>query len=300
MKKKIAFYVMNEKGFYTLKKFIKQFSSVNIEYIVSSVDKNVKKDYYDEIKELCRRYKISFIDRSSDYLKEEKLFSGYKFAIGWRWIIENDANLIVFHDSLLPKYRGFAPLVNALVSNENEIGVTALFASNEYDKGDIIMKKRMNVAYPIKINEAIKQIRPLYYELVKDIYKFILNAKSIPRQKQDESKSTYSLWLDENDYFIDWKNWSAKKIRRFIDATGYPYDNAKAYLNTKIVYFVDVNIIEDVNIEERERHIGKVIFIKKGIPVVVCRKGLLQLLDIRESNNKRLAINFRNRFEGRK
>ena len=113
---------MNEKGFYTLKKFIKKFSSKNIDYIVSSTDKNIKKDYFDEIKELCLKYKISFFDKSNDYLQKEKLFSGYKFAIGWRWIIKDDSNLIVFHDSLLPKYRGFAPLVNSLVSNENRGG----------------------------------------------------------------------------------------------------------------------------------------------------------------------------------
>jgi methionyl-tRNA formyltransferase len=122
MDKKIAFYMMNEKGFYTLKKFIKRFNSNNIEYIVSSVDKNIKKDYFDEIKKLCLKYKISFFDKSNDYLQKEKLFSGYKFAIGWRWIIKDDSNLIVFHDSLLPKYRGFAPLVNSLVSNENRGG----------------------------------------------------------------------------------------------------------------------------------------------------------------------------------
>ena len=122
MNKKIAFYLMNEKGFYSLKKFIKKFSSKNIDYIVSSTDKNIKKDYFDEIKELCLKYKISFFDKSNDYLQKEKLFSGYKFAIGWRWIIKDDSNLIVFHDSLLPKYRGFAPLVNSLVSNENRGG----------------------------------------------------------------------------------------------------------------------------------------------------------------------------------
>ena len=122
MDKKIAFYLMNEKGFYTLNKFIKKFTSSNIDYIVSSIDKNMKKDYFKEIKQLCKKYKITFFDRNSDYFKKEKKFAGYKFAIGWRWIIQNSTNLIVFHDSLLPKYRGFAPLVNSLVSNENRGG----------------------------------------------------------------------------------------------------------------------------------------------------------------------------------
>lgn len=297
MNNKIAFYLMNEKGFYTLKKFIKKFSSKNIDYIVSSSDKKIKKDYFNEIKELCLKYKISFFDKSNDYLQKEKLFRGYKFAIGWRWIIKNDNNLIVFHDSLLPKYRGFAPLVNSLVSNENRGGVTALYASSEYDKGVIIMQRSMNINYPVKINEAINQIKPLYYSLVEDIYTLIFNNKKIPSNKQDDSKSTYSLWLNEKDYFIDWQNWTAKKIKRFIDAVGYPYDNAKAYLNNKIVKFIDVELIEDVKIENRRRHLGKVIFINDGLPVIVCKKGLIGLVDIRDENDKILMINFRSRFE---
>ena len=60
MDKKIAFYLMNEKGFYTLNKFIKKFSSSNIEYIVSSIDKNMKKDYFKEIKQLCKKYKDEY------------------------------------------------------------------------------------------------------------------------------------------------------------------------------------------------------------------------------------------------
>ena len=172
-----------------------------------------------------------------------------------------------------------------------------MFASSEYDKGDVIMQKSMNINYPLKINQAIKEIKPLYYELVEDIYKLILNGSEIPRNKQDENKATYSMWLDEKDYFIDWQNWGAKKIKRFIDAVGYPCDNAKSYLDDKIMHFLDVKVLDDVEIEDRERHLGKVIFIKDGYPVIVCKKGLIGLVDIRDENNKSLMINFRSRFK---
>jgi len=175
-------------------------------------------------------------------------------------------------------------------------GVTALFASSEYDKGDIITQKSFKIDYPIKINDVIDITKPLYFELIDDIYTKILKSKEISAKKQDENKATYSPWLDEKDYFIDW-NWSAKKIKRFVDAVGYPYDNAKAYLNGKIVKFIEVEIVDDVKVENRKRHIGKVIFIKDGCPVVVCKKGLLKLIDIRDEQNNKLMINFRSRFE---
>lgn len=293
---KIAFYIMNSKGFYVLQNFINKFGSDSIEYVVSSEDKNIQKDFFNETKELSKKEKINFFNRFEDIVNIEKQFNGFKFAIGWRWIIKDERNLIVFHDSLLPKYRGFAPLVNCLVNNENRGGVTALFASSEYDKGDIIAQKSFEINYPIKIDEAINQIEPLYFELVDQIFTTIQNNKELNATTQDESKATYSLWLDSEDYFIDW-SWSADRIKRFVDAVGYPYDNAKAYLNGEVVKFLDVEIVEDVFVENRERHIGKVIFIKDGVPVVVCSDGLIGLRDIRDSESNDMFINFRSRFK---
>ena len=119
---KIAFYIMNSKGFYVFKNFIDKFGSSSVAYVVSSEDKNIQKDFFDEIKELVRKEKIKFFNRFENIAPIEKEFCGYKFAIGWRWLIKDERNLIVFHDSLLPKYRGFAPLVNCLVNNENRGG----------------------------------------------------------------------------------------------------------------------------------------------------------------------------------
>lgn len=171
-----------------------------------------------------------------------------------------------------------------------------MFASSEYDRGDIIAQKSFEINYPIKISEAIDKIEPLYFELVDEIFTKIKSCEQLNSKKQDESKASYSLWLDNEDYFIDW-SWSADKIKRFVDAVGYPYDNAKAYLNSEVVKFIDVETVEDVVVEHRERHIGKVIFIKNGIPVVVCSDGLIGLKDIRDKDDNEMFINFRSRFK---
>lgn len=171
-----------------------------------------------------------------------------------------------------------------------------MFASSEYDKGDIISQKSFEINYPIKISEAIDKIEPLYFELVDEIFTKIKSCEELNATKQDENKATYSLWLDNEDYFIDW-SWSADKIKRFVDAVGYPYDNAKAYLNSEVVKFIDVEIVQDVVVENRERHIGKVIFINNFVPVIVCNDGLIGLIDIRDENNNEMFINFRSRFK---
>lgn len=293
---KIAFYIMNSKGYFILENFINKFGTNSIYYIVCCQDKDIQKDFFYEIKTLAEKKQIQFFNRFEDYAIIENSFVGYKFAIGWRWLIKSENNLIVFHDSLLPKYRGFAPLVNCLVNNEKICGVTALFASNEYDCGNIIAQRSFEINYPIKINEVISEIEPLYFELISEIYLKIQNNSILQSTPQNEDKATYSLWLDSEDYFIDW-TWSAKKIKRFIDAVGYPYNNAKGYLNGEVVKFIDVELIKDVFVEQRERHIGKVIFKKDGKSVIVCVDGLIGLKDIRNNNDDKIVINFRSRFK---
>ena len=293
---KIAFYAMNSKGYFVLKKFIEKFNSNSIVYIVSCEDLNIKNDHYKKIQALAKKSKIKFFNRHENIKDIERSFNGYKFAIGWRWIIKNDTNLIVFHDSILPKYRGFAPLVNSLINYEELIGVSALLANKEYDKGDIVSQQSLEISYPIKIEEAINKIQPLYFYLINEIYQKIEQGIPFQANKQNEDNATYSLWLDKKDYFIDWKNWSANKIKRFVDAVGYPYDGAKVYLDGKILNFIDINVMNDVVIKNRARHIGKVIFIKNGSPPPPPPKGLIQLIDIRDDNNCPTSLNFRSRF----
>ncbi len=292
-KLKIAMFLMGEKGLYTINSFISEFGSNLIDCVISSEDKNVIEDFYKDIRQKCIRNNIKFFNRKDNY----KINAEYCYAIGWRWLINiPNKKLIVFHDSLLPKYRGFAPLVSSLINKEKYIGVTALFASLEYDRGEIIFQSKRRITYPIKISEAIKLICPCYFELVKKITYYLINKKEFSPYKQNESLATYSLWRDEEDYHIDWSK-DADYIKRFIDAVGYPYKGAYSILEGKKVRIFDVKIIDDVKIENRD--FGKVIFIvDKKYPVIVCGKKLLMLTDIRDDASGESLIPF-NKFRVR-
>jgi methionyl-tRNA formyltransferase len=143
---KIAFYLLGEKAYQSLEGFIDQYGTNNIGYIVVGKDKKIAKDFYEEMKQLANLYNIHTYERNDNI--ETKV--NYSFSIGWRWLI-NSSNLIVFYDFLLPKYRGFSPLVNMLINGEKWLGVTALFAVDEYDKGAIIKQEKVFIEYPLKI-----------------------------------------------------------------------------------------------------------------------------------------------------
>ncbi|WP_158021878.1 formyltransferase family protein [Flammeovirga pacifica] len=279
---------MTQKGYNTLVYISEKYLDI-IGIIIIGTDKKIKNDFSSEIIEHCKIYNIKYtLDKN--YSSEN-----LSIAISWRWLI-NTNDLIVLHDSLLPKYRGFSPLVNMLINGEERIGVTAIFANDEFDKGDIIYQASTDINYPIKIQEAINEISKCYNNTIEYIFLEKLNNRIIFGKPQIEKDATYSLWRNEDDYFIDWNN-SAKKIKRTIDALGSPFDGAKTFLSNNIVTIKEAEVIEDVKIENRDN--GKVLFKKGTFPVVVCNEGLLMIKSIIDSDKNELLPlkQFRIRFK---
>lgn len=291
---KISLFLMTQKGFDVLDAVIQKGYSHLIEKVVIGKDANLQNDFSIAIESLCEGNRIDY------YLRNEQfdVQSIYALAVSWRWLITlNDScRLIVLHDSLLPKYRGFSPLVNQLIKGEGKIGVTALIASDEYDKGDIIAQESIRIKYPIKIQEAIEIITPLYTNIVCNILQKIEDDQPITGMPQIEKEASYSLWRDAGDYKIEWAD-TAENIKRFIHAVGYPYDGAETLMNGSLIKILDVEVVPDVNIEIRQ--IGKVIFTDGKYPVVVCGEGLLKITSMQDqSGNSMLPIKkFRSRFE---
>jgi methionyl-tRNA formyltransferase len=286
---------MTQKGFDVLQGLVNEGLHKQIDHICIGKDRDVQNDYSTELEELCRNQGIPFGFRTDKGAIEALKGSRYVIAVSWRWLLElGAAKLIVLHDSLLPRYRGFAPLVNSLKNGEEWLGVTAIEAAAEYDRGAILLQKKIRANYPLKIADAISQVGQLYAELVSELLQALQEGK-LAGTPQDEASASYSLWLDGEDYFVDW-TWPASRIRRFVDATGYPYDGAKTRMNGETVVLQHVEELPDVEVENRT--CGKVIFLQEGRPVVVCGEGLLRIESaVNEGNQSIIPLKkFRTRF----
>ncbi|MCR9251950.1 MAG: methionyl-tRNA formyltransferase [bacterium] len=291
MIREVDLFIMNAKGYSVLKALHANNLGNIITNVVSSEDKSVQKDFYLEIRAFAEKHGYNFHNRK-DFKPSRS--ERYKIAIGWRWLLSDFKNLIVLHDSLLPRYRGFAPLVNALINKEQTVGVTALYASKEYDAGPIIMQKQLPLNYPIKINTVINMISELYTQITIDLVQDIKANIVLPKAPQNEAEATYSIWRDEEDYFINWND-SSENIGRFIDAVGFPYAGAKAHLNNEVVTISNWEVFPDKNFELR--HAGKILLLQEGYPVVICGKGLIKLTKITDNNGEIISINkLRSRF----
>ena len=282
----IKLFLMGSKGLFSLQNLNPEFYSL-IDRVVIGKDQKVQNDYSKELFSLSKELKIKAFLRSGDHdNKNIKLL----IAIGWRWLIKSNLKLIVFHDSILPKYRGFNPLVTALINGDNEIGVTAIEATEEFDKGDIIKQKKVSISHPITIRDAINKISFLYADMLNAVIHDYLdnNLSSLP---QNEELVSFSLWRDEHDYKIDW-NKSAAEIVRFIYALGYPYMGAKTKIGKKNLRIFYAEEVDDVVIANRTP--GKVLFKNNTEYTIVCGKGLLKVSEFFNDDGDR--VTFKNKF----
>ena len=295
MDNNVIFFALGEKAYAVLFTCLPKYHKT-IRLVVVGRDSGVQNDFAENIFSLCKSFDVMCLERNEFSGFDDA--SDYAIAVGWRWMVPASIEkLIVMHDSLLPKYRGFAPLVNCLINGERIIGVSAIFGAKEYDRGNIIFQKSLSIEYPIKIQDAIVKISAIYAELVEKIIECLGKGDELLGVPQSENLASYSLWRDNEDYFIDWHK-SSEYISRFVDAVGAPYAGAKSLINGEIIKIIDVTPVLDVKIEDRESSVGKVIFIVDGAPIVVCKEGLIMVNEAKTLNGESILPfkKFRSRF----
>jgi methionyl-tRNA formyltransferase len=279
-------YLLTQKGFEVLRALLAAGYAPEIDAVIVGEDKNTLHDFAHEIQELCKSHRLKWGTRQQVPLSR----SPFSLAISWRWLIDDPATrLIVLHDSLLPKYRGFNPLVTALVNGDTEIGVTALYAAGGYDCGDIILQSSSAITYPIRIADAINRICDNYISIALSIFQRVKSATVLPCTTQNEAAATYSLWRDEEDYVIRWES-DAATIRRFIDATGDPYLGASSFLDGRKIRILAAEEYPDRSISNRTP--GKVILTEESLPVIVCGRGLIRLTEVVDDATRESALPF--------
>ena len=246
----------------------------------------MQESFYDSIAQVAKSAKIPFFDwmdfreRYEYHIKKQKVDT--IITISWKYFLPLKINKlvgnrsIIIHDSLLPKYSGFAPLATAIIKGEKKVGITVLFASEKLDNGDIISQKTLAVRDDEYMSEITDRITVLYVEAVREIIQELKKGKKIKATPQDHSQRTYSIWRNPEDCQINWHD-SAKNIYNFIRAVGYPYVGAYSFLGDNKVRIWKSELIEpDVKFEIRQP--GKIWELdSQGRPVVVCGEGMLKI-----------------------
>lgn len=131
------------------------------------------------------------------------------------------------HASLLPKYRGAAPINYAIIDGEDKTGVTTMYMDTGLDTGDMIISKSLDIRND-DAQQLTRRLSVLGGEVLEDTLKLILQ-NSAPREAQPEDKASYAPVMSKSFGIIDWKR-SAKDILNLIRGT-YPWPSAYTYYN---------------------------------------------------------------------
>ncbi|MEV2218829.1 methionyl-tRNA formyltransferase [Nocardia vinacea] len=167
------------------------------------------------------------------------------------------------HDSLLPKFTGFSPVLWALISGESETGLTVHRMDEGLDTGDILVQRSL----PIGPTDTGTELVLRGMELIPGALQEALHALesgTAQWKPQRKSERTYFHKRSERDSRIDW-TWSAVDLERFVRALSEPYPRAVTYYRGE-----RIEVLEAAVSEARYGGTPGRVIVQEGGGAVVC------------------------------
>ena len=144
------------------------------------------------------------------------------------------------HGSLLPKYRGAAPIQWAVLNGDKKTGITTMYMDEGMDTGDMILKEKIDIGKEETTGEIWEKLAKIGGELLVKTLKLIEEGKA-PREKQGKD-FTMAPMLDKEMSLIDWEEKTAEEIHNLIRGLN-PIMGAYSFINGKKIKFWKSEVI---------------------------------------------------------
>ncbi len=240
---KIFLFLGSRRGYAVLKKLLEV--KAEIAGILCLIEDPHEEQYHLKISALATQHQIPIFYsnqiKPSAYKEVlEKIKPDIAFAIGWRYLIKKDAytlppkGTLIIHDSLLPKYRGFAPMNWAIINGETETGVTLFYIDDGTDSGPIVDQMATEIKFTDTAKTLDEKIIQLYEEIIIRNLPALAagTAKAVPQNERD---ATYTCKRTPEDGLINWQC-SAVEIYNLIRALTHPFPGAFTFLEGKKIF----------------------------------------------------------------
>ena len=196
--------------------------------------------------------------------------------------------IINVHSSLLPKYRGAAPIHAAIINGDDKTGVSIMYISEGLDEGDVILTKETPIYLEDNLGTLHDRLKVLGAEGVKETIKLMEENKVI-RHPQDNSLATFVKPIKKEETKIDFNDKSINIFNKIRGMNSFPV--AYTTLNDKILKLYDSMYVEYIGDEIP----GTVIYLgKEGIKVKTS-DGAIFIKELKlEGKKKQKATDFIN------
>lgn len=186
------------------------------------------------------------------------------------------------HASLLPRYRGAAPIHWSIINGEKETGVTTMLMDAGLDTGDMLLKDKVAITEEMTTEELHDQLMAMGGKLLAETIDGLANGTITP-EKQDDSISNYAGMLNKETGHIDWSK-SAVEIHNLIRGLN-SWPVAWSMKDGKNYKFWRTKV-ENGNSDKAP---GTVVELRKNSFCLATGEGLLEVLEIQPPSKKRMS-----------
>ena len=195
------------------------------------------------------------------------------------------------HASLLPKYRGAAPIQWAVINGDKTTGITTMYMDEGMDTGDMILKQEVEIEEDETTGELWDRLAKIGGKLLVETLKEIEKGTA-PRQKQGKD-FTLAPMLSKDMAKIEWNKKTAKEIKNLVRGLN-PIMGAYTFLNGKKIKFWKVDIAKEDEISvENLGFLGNGVVLladsKDGL-YIKAKEGIIKVLEIQGENAKRMPV----------
>ena len=205
------------------------------------------------------------------------------------------------HGSLLPQYRGAAPIQWSVLNGDRKTGITTMYMDVGMDTGDMILKEETEIGDNETTGELWGRLSILGGDLLVKTLKLIEEGKA-PREKQGEDFTTAPM-LNKEMAKIDWETKKAEENKNIVRGLNHIM-GAYSYINGKKIKFWRVEVISEKDLENefpelaeygyklKQIQAGTVLFsdVKKGL-YIKANGGIIKVLEIQGENARKMNVN---------
>ena len=195
------------------------------------------------------------------------------------------------HGSLLPEYRGAAPIQWAVINGDKETGVTTMYMDVGMDTGDIILKEEVTIGDDETTGKLWDRLSKIGGKLLVKTLKQIEDGIA-PREKQGDN-FTMAPMLNKDMAKIDWENKTAQEIKNLVRGLN-PIMGAYTFINGKKIKFWKVDVAKNIGYDPENikmfRNGTVLISDQRDGLFIKTRDGILKVIEIQGENAKRMNI----------
>jgi len=232
---------------------------------VLSPEKINTKDFLDELEALCPDIMVT---------------AAYGQILKKRILTMAPHGIINIHGSILPEYRGAAPIQWALIEGKEETGVTIMQTARGVDTGDMLLCLKTPITPEDTAETLFDRLAQLGAEALSQTLRGIDEGTIVP-VPQEEALATHCRMLEKSDGYLDFSDSARMLSCRVRGVT--PWPGAQAMLHGKVVKILSVQVLEESSFAEP----GTIVSLDAGIDVAA-GKGTLRITRLQEAGKKPL------------